>query len=142
MPRRYGNLFSASLDLLKEFVLGAPPRAKIFEKVLAKAKGVCASVQPPNRLAFLQFLEALRVKYESTCPTQEMTELINKTASQTADYRAPERKTLTELLDRFDWLNFESKQAEKLASVRPGGSQYRGLCNIGNCTHWLTQPAT
>lgn len=60
---KYDNLFKASLELLKEFVLGAPPRAKIFEKVLAKVKAVSANIQVQNQPAFLEMLEALKVKY-------------------------------------------------------------------------------
>lgn len=109
---------------------------------MAKAKAVATSIHLNNQPAFLDVLEALKIKYESTCPTQELATLIMQLAGSVDGYKPKERKSLEELLDRYDWLNFESKQAQKLADKKSGGSHFRGLCNIGNCTSSMIQLAT
>jgi hypothetical protein len=58
------------MELIKEFVLGAPPRSKTFEKVHSKVKTIWQLIHEQNKMLFLEFLEAFKVKYENICPTQ------------------------------------------------------------------------
>lgn len=46
---KFDNLFPSSMKLLKEFVLGAPPRSKTFEKVVEKSESMLCTVSPKNR---------------------------------------------------------------------------------------------
>lgn len=48
----------------------------------------------------------------------------------TPDYVSKSKKDLEMLIEKYDWLCYEAKQAQKLADSK---SSFRGLCNIGNC---------
>jgi hypothetical protein len=69
---KFDNLFPTSMNLLKEFILGAPPRNKTFEKVVERAETLLSSVSAKNRPQVIEFLEAVKIKYENFCSVQEL----------------------------------------------------------------------